>query len=485
MSKTSELVFVPAPGMGHMPPAVKLAKLILQRNQHISISIHVINVTCDASKTNAYVESQLRDNLYPNRLTFVTFPPLSNLPDLSVPLSFVTVIDRHKPLIMQAVEDRVQAGFPKPVGFVVDMFCCGIMLDIGNVMDVPCYIFLTSMAASLSFMFYAQSMVDDRGIDVATEFSDPGLSLIVPGFKNPVPSKVIPSAYLDKKFGCEMLINLGRQFRKMKGILVNTYAELETFAIHALHNSDEKNIPMVYPVGPIFELEGERRGGSGNEEKESVIRWLDVQPKSSVVFLCFGSCECFEEEQVKEIAKGLEKSRNRFLWTLPKPSLAGKPGYNGTFLEALPVGFVDRTRDIGKIIGWAPQVMVLAHPAIGGFVSHCGWHSVLESLWFGVPMASWPITAEHQLIAFELVKELELAVEIRMDYVKDLKAGKGTLLVTAEEIEEGVKNLMNMDDKMKARVKKMSDECKKALENGGSSYKWLGCFIKDVLSNAI
>ncbi|XP_074275228.1 putative UDP-glucose flavonoid 3-O-glucosyltransferase 3 [Silene latifolia] len=484
MTKTSELVFVPAPGLNHITPAVELAKLILQRSQRISISIHIINVPRDAPKTNAYVESQSRDNPYPDRFNFVTLPPLTNPPDPSFTFFFITVIERNMPLIRQAVEDRVQAGFPKPAGFVVDMFCGG-MVDIANAMQLPCYTFFTSGAGPLSFIFYAQSLVDDQGIDVDTEFRNPGFSAKVPGFKNPVPSKVLPSGYLDKNFGCEMLLNMGRKYREMKGFLVNTYAEFEPFSIHALHNSDEKNIPPFYPVGPILKLEGERRGGSTKEENESIIRWLDGQPKSSVVFLCFGSCECFEEEQVKEIAKGLEKSGNRFLWTLPKPSPGGKPGDNGAFLEALPVGFLDRTSHLGKIIRWAPQVEVLAHPAVGGFVSHCGWNSVLESLWFGVPMATWPLAAEHQLIAFMLVKESEIAVEIRMDYVKDLMAGKGTFLVTAEEIEKGVNNLMNMDEKMKGRVKKMSDECKKALQEGGSSYKWLGCFIEEVLSNDI
>ncbi|XP_074275230.1 anthocyanidin 3-O-glucosyltransferase 2-like [Silene latifolia] len=480
MSNTAELVFVPVPSMGHMLSTLQLAKLILQTNQTISISIYIVKLPNATASVDTYVESQSRDNPYPTRLTFVTFPPLPNPPDKSA-TSFSTVLDLYKPIVKKAIEDRIRDGFPKPVGFVLDMFCT-TMLDVANELGIPSYVFFTSGANFLNLNLHAQSLIDDHGVDVVTEFSDPGFTVVVPGFKNPVPSKVIPSSMQLKSPFCELIFEFTRRFRKMKGILVNTYAELESLPIQALLNSDIHKIPPVYPVGPLVELDSK-----GNAE--SVIEWLDCQPESSVVFLCFGrSMGIFDEEQVKEIANGLEKSGHRFLWSLRKPpppegSTEAPSNNNDVFLEALPEGFIDRTSHIGKIIGWAPQVAILAHPAIGGFVSHCGWNSTLECLWFGVPMATWPLYAEQQLNAFELVKELELAVEIRIDYKMDVYTRKGNFLVTAAEIENGVKNLMSMDDEMREKVKKKSDEGKKALQGGGSSYNSLGCFIEDVLSN--
>ncbi|KAL9246037.1 hypothetical protein vseg_019621 [Gypsophila vaccaria] len=478
-----ELVFVPTPGMGHIVSTVQLAKLVLNLNPRIAISIYVIHFPMHASKVNAYIDSHSRDNPYPTRLTFITLPPLPNPPDPSTPSLFAAIIELHKPVIKQAVEGRVRAGFPKPVGFVLDMFCAG-MADIANELNVPTYIFFTSGASLLNFMFYTQSFADDnRDINVAVEFSKAEFSAVVPGFKNPVASAVVP-AVVQEKNGSELLINFARRFRDMKGILVNTYVELESFGMEALRNGgDGGKFPTIYPVGPIVEV-SKKSGGDNNEGDESVIEWLDGQPKSSVVFLCFGSMGSFDEEQVKEIANGLEGSGHRFLWALRKPPPPGKVGSPGeTFLEALPEGFVERTSDRGKIIGWAPQVEVLAHPAVGGFVSHCGWNSTLESLWFGVPMATWPIYAEQQLNALQLVKELEVAVEIRMDYKRDMKSQKAAFLVKAEEIEKGIKALMNMDEKIRERVKKMSEYGRKALEQGGSSYKYLEGFIESVLSN--
>ncbi|KAK9678171.1 hypothetical protein RND81_11G193100 [Saponaria officinalis] len=134
MSKTTEMVFVPTPGMGHVVSTVELAKLILGINHIISISIFILNIPNHSPKINAYVDSQSRDSPYPTRLTFVTLPPVSN--PSTTPTHFSSLIHLHKPLVKQAVEDRVRAGFPKPVGFVVDKFCSE-MADIANEMHVP------------------------------------------------------------------------------------------------------------------------------------------------------------------------------------------------------------------------------------------------------------------------------------------------------------------------------------------------------------
>ncbi|KAI6670981.1 hypothetical protein NL676_005866 [Syzygium grande] len=82
-----------------------------------------------------------------------------------------------------------------------------------------------------------------------------------------------------------------------------------------------------------------------------------------------------------------------------------------------------------------PQAEVLGHAAIGGFVSHCGWNSILESLWHGVLIVTWPIYAEQQLNAFMMLKELGLAEELRLDHKGH---GVGGNLVQAEEIERAV-----------------------------------------------
>lgn len=242
----------------------------------------------------------------------------------------------------------------------------------------------------------------------------------------------------------------------------------------------------MYHVGPIIKLTNSESTSQGQKSNEPIISWLDSQPPSSVVFLCFGSMGSFDPEQVTEIACALELSGKRFLWCLRRPSQEKETGtlpkdYEN-YKEVLPEGFLERTAEIGKVIGWAPQVTILSHPSVGGFVSHCGWNSILESIWCGVPVAAWPMYAEQQLNAFKLVKELGLAVEIKIDYRKDNNVGPN-VLVKAEEIERGVRCLMDEESEMRKKVKEMKDICIKATRVGGSSYNSAGQFIEDLMNN--
>lgn len=125
------------------------------------------------------------------------------------------------------------------------------------------------------------------------------------------------------------------------------------------------------------------------------------------------------------------------------------------------------------------QVTILSHRAIGGFVSHCGWNSILESLWFGVPIATWPLYAEQQMNAFEMVKELELAVEIRLDY------RKGSKVVTGEELERALRRLMDDNNEVKSRVKRMREKCRVVLVENGSAYNALNSLIEKLTTRTL
>ncbi|XP_071736610.1 anthocyanidin 3-O-glucosyltransferase 2-like [Rutidosis leptorrhynchoides] len=488
-SIVAELVVIPAPGLGHIKSTVEFAKVLLNRDQHLSLTIMVIKPPSgdSGSAFTSYIQSLANNNSTLDRISFIELPQQKTLPmfDSKSPMvSFTEFINSHCIYIKNVVADMIgQPGSSrKVVGFVIDMLC-QTMIDVANEFNVPTYLFFTSNANFLSFCLHIQTLCDDQNQDII-ELSNLNTKITVPGFVKPVPTNVFPSMIQNKE-GLDFHLWTCRRFREVKAILVNTFVELEMSAIQSI--TDDISIPPVYAVGPILNLEDGDGAGTGKPYDNGVISWLDTQSPSSVVFLCFGSMGSFDEIQVKEIAYGLEKSKHRFVWSLRRPPSEKTTIATGDYDNhepILPEGFMERMDGIGKVIGWAPQVKLLAHPAIGGFVSHCGWNSLLESLWFGVPSATWPIYAEQQINAFEMVVELGLAVEIKLDYRNDLFYYKGetTVIVTAEEMENGIRQLME-DDKVRNKVKEMSEKSRATVVEGGSSYASIGRFVHDIIRN--
>lgn len=475
--KKAHLVFVPSPGIGHLATTVEFAKLLVSQHDGLYITMFIMNLPYD-SKAGAYIDSLIASSSIPQeRISFINLPQVNMDTGIKPMLFLVSFVENQKPHVREAVRrltstqsDSVSDS-PRLAGFVVDMFCT-TMIDVANEFGVPTYAFFTSSAGFLGLMLHFQQLREEKVLDTAELKNDLEAELVVPSFSSRVPVKALPDVILDES-RVDHIFNFFRRLRETKGILVNTYAELESHAVRSL--SDGKT-PTVYPVGPILNL--------NCDDQNEIIKWLDDQPESSVVFLCFGSMGYFSETQVREIASAIEQSGFRFIWALRKPPPKGKinfPSEYEDFKEVLPDEFFDRTAEIGKVIGWAPQVAILSHPAIGGFVSHCGWNSILESLWYGVPIATWPFQAEQQLNAFEMVKELGLAVEITLDYKRDLSGADNKIILSAEKIEEGLRKVMEHDSDIRKRVKEIREKSRKALINGGSSHSSLHRLISDLM----
>lgn len=129
------------------------------------------------------------------------------------------------------------------------------------------------------------------------------------------------------------------------------------------------------------------------DERDPCLQWLDTQPESSVLYISFGSVAVLSLPQIQELAMGLEMSAERFLLVL-------RPPLNPEELPLFPEGFEERTKGRGFVqIGWAPQLWVLSHRAVGGYLSHCGWNSTLEGVCRGLPILTWPIQAEQAMNA--------------------------------------------------------------------------------------
>ncbi|PWA70519.1 UDP-glycosyltransferase 71E1 [Artemisia annua] len=351
---TSELIFIPSPGDGHLPSMVEFAKLLLDRDQRLSITIIIMNLPLQP-KHNIITPT-------PNsRLCFVEIPSDESTKDLISPNTYIhDFVKHHKTHVLNIVHEIFESGKAK----------------------------------------------HDEGDHDITRFKDSDLQLPIPSYVNVVPVKILPAVVFDMEGGFEWFLYLARKFRETKGILVNIFQELDSHTIDSLiRNMDD--IPPFSVVGPILNIRNIVENSTTHVE---IMAWLSNQPESLV-------------QQVNEIAVAIERSGHRFLWSLRCPLLMEKswivpiehPQEYENLNEFLPEGFLERTSSMGKIIGWAPQMEVLSHSSIGGFFSHCGWNSVLESIWCGVPIAAWPLYAEQQLNAFQLVVDMGIAAPIGID----------------------------------------------------------------------
>ncbi|CAI0374447.1 unnamed protein product [Linum tenue] len=476
MKQSAQLVFVPAPGIGHLVSTIEFSRRLLHRDTAISVVILLVKFPPPfGDDVDGYVKSFCGaiDDDDDRRIQLLTLPQLPPPPSSSSPERpksaehFIsTLIEAHRPLVKEAI---LNLALPSVAGLVVDLFCTS-MIDVADELRIPSYLFFTSSIAFLGFMIYLPNRVGS-GFELT---DDP---VPIPSYADPFPSRFLPSVFLDKHGGYSTMKNHGRRFAEVKGIIVNSFAELEPHALKSLISSSSS--PPVYPVGPILDLKAQGQVKFGKAgERDEILRWLDLQPEESVVFLCFGSMGAFDAAQLREIAAGLERSGCRFLWSIRKPppakGMSLPADYGGSYGEILPEGFEARTRGKGMICGWAPQVEVLAHRAVGGFVSHCGWNSTLESVWNGVPLVAWPLYAEQQCNAFQLARELGLAVELRLDY--RLKDGGG--VVTAEEIEKAVRGVTEKEGAVRKRAKEMGERSRAAVVEGGSSFAAVGRLIQ-------
>ncbi|CAL4943285.1 unnamed protein product [Urochloa decumbens] len=148
------------------------------------------------------------------------------------------------------------------------------------------------------------------------------------------------------------------------------------------------------PVVPLGLLPPSPDAG-GEDDGAAAVCWLDAQPPSSLVYVAMGSEVPLRVEQVHELALGLELAGTRFLWALRKPASGGGVSDDGD-AGILPPGFQERTQGQGLVtMGWVPQVRLLAHGAVGGFLTHCGQRSLTEGLLFGRPLVMLPIRGDQ------------------------------------------------------------------------------------------
>ncbi|CAN1259963.1 UDP-glycosyltransferase 71K2 [Linum perenne] len=488
----SGLVMIPVPAIGHIPPAIEFAKRLTGRNSQISITIVLISTPFQPevdSLSDSLVESCDSESIQFIRISEPKLPPANSY---SSSQTFITkFLNSQTEAVKEALEDRFAGDSSVSlVGFVVDILTTA-MIGLGKELGVPSYLFFPSCAAFLGLLMDLPA----TGHSPELAAGDPDGEMVYPSYAHPVANRLLPAAFLDGE-DYRDAVGFTRKYEEVDGIVVNSFDKLESRALDLLDGrrrsrNGDKTFPPVFSVGPVLNLKGHDTYGNTSSSSQKAITWLDAQPPKSVVFMCFGSLGSFSDAQLKELAIGLEQVQHvRFLWVIRRKSSEKATLHpddcedyspSSPALKPLGEGFLERTRGRVMVCGWLPQAAILSHSAIGGFMSHCGWNSTLESIWHGVPILAWPLYAEQQLNAFYLAKELGLAVELKADYrIWEDDNQNEEIVVKGDEIAKKIELVMDEESHVR---KEMSELGRRSLVEGGSSFDAMGGFIDLVIKN--
>ncbi|GAB4833617.1 hypothetical protein Ancab_031862 [Ancistrocladus abbreviatus] len=249
--------------------------------------------------------------------------------------------------------------------------------------------------------------------------------------------------------------------KKADFIIINTVQEFEDETISALHKKQP-----TYAIGPVFPGGFTKSQVATSLWSESDCTcWLDSKPPGSVLYISFGSYAHTSKEVIHEIAYGLLQCVVNFIWVV-RPDIVSSDD-----LQPLPERFEDNVQGKGLVVPWCNQNKVLSHYAIGGFLTHCGWNSILESIWCAVPLLCYPLYTDQ-------FTNRKLVVD---DWKIGINLCEGSM-VKAEKVSEKIDSLMRgkLAEDLKVQVNKVKKTLEDAWASGRSSERHFNHFIEDV-----
>ncbi|THG06364.1 hypothetical protein TEA_016968 [Camellia sinensis var. sinensis] len=267
------------------------------------------------------------------------------------------------------------------------------------------------------------------------------------------------------------------------GVVVNSFTELEHGCVEEYGKALDKKVWSIGPVSLCNKevLDKFERGNKASIDEKECIQWLNSMKPNSVLYACLGSQCRLVPPQLIELGLGLESSKHPFIWVIK----TGGERFQELEKWLIDENFEERVKGRGLVIkGWAPQLLILSHPSIKGFLTHCGWNSTIEAVCFGLPMATWPMFAE-QFLNEKLVVEIlrigvRVGVEVPVRWGDEERVG---VVVKREEVEKAIERVMEggeEGDERRKRAIELGEKAKSAMENGGSAHLNISLLIEDI-----
>ncbi|KAK9940875.1 hypothetical protein M0R45_017515 [Rubus argutus] len=440
--QTTHVVALPYPGQGHINPMMNLCNLLVSQKPDILITVVL------TEEWLGLIGSEAK----PDNIRFATIPNV-------IPSEKVRADDMDA--FFQGVMTKMEAPFERlldllklpPTVIVVDTFL-NWAIGVGNRRNVQTASFWPMSASHfttyLHFHLFAQN--GHFPIDLSVKGNErvdyiPGVSST--GF-------IDLTTFVDGRKS-NMLGHVLKAFSwvpKAQYLLVTTISELESQVLDVLRS--ELSLP-IYTIGPLIPS-----FKAVNPVGTNHLQWLDSQPCSSVLYVSMGSYLSVSSAQMDEIAAGLHKSGVRFFWVAR--SEANR--------------LQDICGDMGLVVPWCDQLRVLCHSSIGGFWSHCGWNSVREAVFAGVPLLTFPINFDQGMNSKLVVEDWKIGWRVKSTEAKI------DHLVTREEVAGLVKKFMDLEDdqgkEMRRRARELQQIWQGAIAEGGSSKTNINAFVKGI-----
>ncbi|XP_062077083.1 7-deoxyloganetin glucosyltransferase-like [Humulus lupulus] len=479
METKPHAVCIPYPAQGHINPMLKLAKLLHQRGFHITF----VNTHFNHNRLLKSRGPNSLDGLPDFRFESIPdgLPPTENKADATQDIPSLcestekTCLDPFRKLLFQLNDaSSSSGGAVPPVSCVVSDPAMPFTLTAGEEFGIPVALFWTISACGLLGYTQYENLVNKGFTPFKDEssFTNGYLDTLIDWIPavNDIRLKDLPSFIRTtnpNEFMVKYVIRLIKLTSTGNAMIFNTFDSLEHNVLEALSSM----FPCpIYTLGPLHVLVNKTQSKSLSSiasnlwvEELECLQWLDSKDSKSIVYVNFGSITAVTPEQLVEFAWGLANSKKPFVWII-RPDLVDGDS------AILPSEFVEETRERSLISSWCPQEEVLSHPAIGGFLTHCGWNSTLESLSEGVPTICWPFFAEQQTNCKFLCDYWGSGMEINPNVKRD-------------DVEKLVRELMDGEkgNDMRNKAMEWKHKAHEATELGGSSLVNLDNIISKVL----
>ncbi|CAN4109138.1 unnamed protein product [Withania somnifera] len=451
------VVVVPLPAEGHLNQLLHLSRLITSYN----MPVHYVGETTHILQARLHVHGC--DHVTAKNLYFHEFPtpPFGNSPpNPNASTKFPNHLIRsfyatiHLQPVCSLVRHLLGANHRRVI-VIYDSLMTWVVQDVPAIPNAKCYRF-----NSISAFWTFSSIWETKGkpFQDGTEIFDDDISSIE--------NCATPEVWelWNKQQSLEGKISSGELFNSSR-VIEGLYLDLVAKELNGL------NIWAIGPFNPLLLTEQNKESNTRHQS----LDWLDKQEPDSVIYVSFGTTTSLSNEEIKELAIGLEKSMQKFIWVLRDADKGDV--FKGEERRArLPEGHEERLKGRGIIVrDWAPQLEILAHPSTGGFMSHCGWNSCMESISMGVPIAAWPMHSDQPMNSQLVTKFLKIGLNVRHWACRNE-------LVTSEIVENAVRTLMTSPegDEMRKRASELSVSIKQSVMDGRGNGMEMDSFIEHI-----